>query len=182
MSSLRTLLALFLSITFGAGLFARNDLSRFVTRHPTWIQERLSWEDDPGGKQSWAGGSILYFAKNGDFARFGGILLRQGAKLALSEGEGEIIYAGTWKPKDGAIQVEYRLVGAYKLVRRAGEEPPTIPGPIQKAEIKSDSESPTWIELDGTKYEATSALNSSELRARLQVYAPTDSGKHSGPK
>jgi hypothetical protein len=98
MKSLRVLFAVFLSITLGARLFARNDLSRFITIHPVWIQEALSWESDPGdAKQSWAGGSILYFAKNGDFGRFGGTLIKRGAKLALSEGEGEIVYSGTWR-------------------------------------------------------------------------------------
>jgi len=169
MRSLRVLFAVFLSVTFGARLFARNDLSRFIMIHPVWIQEALSWENDPGdAKQSWAGGSVLYFAKNGDFGRFGGTLIKRGAKLALSEGEGEIVYSGTWRVKDGAIQVDYRLAAMYKVIRRDGEEPPPIPGPVQHQEIRSDSQSPTRIEFDGTKFEATSALSTSELKSRLQ--------------
>jgi len=183
MRSLRVLFAVLLSATFGARLFARNDLSRFITIHPVWIQEVLSWESDPGdAKQSWAGGSVLYFARNGNFGRLSGTLLKRGAKLALSEGEGEVVYSGTWRIKERAIQVDYRLVGIYKVIRRAGEEPPPIPGPVQHQEIRSDSPSPTRIEFDGTKFEATSALRASELKSRLQAYAPTDAGKRPCPK
>ena len=120
--------------------------------------------------------------KNRDFGRLSGTLLKRGAKVALSEGEGEVVYSGTWRVKDGAIQVDYRLIGMYKVIPRAGEEPPLVPGPVQHQEIRSDSQSPTRIEFDGTKFEATSALSASELKSRLQVYASTDAGKHPCPK
>lgn len=181
MRSLRISLAALLSITCGARLFAQNDLSRFLAIHPVWIQEGLSWEQDPGDKQQgWAAGSVVYFAKNGDFAKFGGVLIKRGRKVGLSGGEGEIVYAGTWKVNEGTIQVEYRLVGEYKLVRPAGQ-PPAIPGPVRHAEIRSVSQSSVRIEFDGTKFKATSALSSTDLKSRLQIYAPTDASKHSGP-
>ncbi len=166
-----------------APALAGDEIERIVGRHSVWIQAGLAWERDPGDRtQEYASATVLYFAKNGDFGKFSGTLIKHDARLALSEGEGEIVYAGTWKPKNGAIQVDYRLVGMYKLVRRTGEEPPVIPGPVKHAEIRSDSQSPTYIEFDGTKFEATSAISTSELKSRLQRYAPTDSAKHSGPK
>jgi len=183
MRSLRISFVVLLSITCGARLFAKNDLSRFLAIHPVWIQEGLSWEQDPGdNKQTWAGGSVLYFAKNGNFARFGGTLIKRGPKLALSEGEGEIVYAGTWKVNDGTIQADYRLVGDYKVVRPAGQQPPAIPGPVQHAKIRSVSQSPIRIEFDGTNFEASSALSTSELKSRLQIYAPTDASKRPSSK
>ena len=183
MNSLRVSFAVLLSITFGAGLFAKNDLSRFLAMHPVWIQEGLSWEQDPGDKQQrWAAGSVLYFAKGGDFAKFGGVLIKRGPKIGLSEGEGEIVYAGTWKAKDGTIQADYRLIGEYKLVRPAGQQPPAIPGPVRHAEIPSVSQSPMRIEFDGTKFESSSAFSTRELKSHLQIYASTDASKRPSSK
>ncbi|HXL23901.1 MAG TPA: hypothetical protein VOA78_15665 [Candidatus Dormibacteraeota bacterium] len=184
MSSLRTAFAVFLSLACGAGLLGRNDLSRFFTIHPVWVQKDLSWEQDPGDKQQkFANGSSLYFGSKGDFGSFRGTLVKQGARLGLAEGEGEIVYAGTWKVTDATtLAVDYRLVGAYKLVRPKGEDPLEIPGPIRHAEIHLGPKPLTSIEFDGTKFEATSAIKTSELKEHLQLYAPADNGKHAGPK
>lgn len=183
MRSLRISFVILLSIASGARLFAKSDLSRLLAIHPVWIQEGLSWEQDPGDKQQrWAAGSVLYFAKDGNFARFGGTLIKRGSKLSLSEGEGEIVYAGAWKVTDGAVQADYRLVGEYKTVRPADQQPPAIPGPVRRAGIRSVSQSPMRIEFDGTKFEPSSALSTSELKSHLQIYEPTDDSKHPSPK
>jgi hypothetical protein len=183
MRSLRISFVVLLSIISGARLFAKNDLAGFLAIHPVWIQEGLSWEQDPGDKQQrWAAGSILYLAKDGKFARLSGTLIKRGPRLALSEGEGEIVHSGTWKAKDGTIQAEYRLVGAYKMLPQAGKEPPSIPGPVQHAEVRSVAQSPMRIEFDGTKFETSSALSTSELKSHLQIYEPTDDSKHPSPK
>jgi hypothetical protein len=171
-----------LSLTLGGCVFAQDDLSRLFALHPVWIQEGLSWEQDPGNKkQAWASGSVLCFAKDGSFARFDGTLIKRGAKLALSEGEGEIVYSGTWKVIDGTIQTDYRLVGEYKLVRPAGQ-PNAVPGPVRHSEIRSVSRSPMRIQFDGTKFEHSSAFSTGELMSHLHSYAPTDDSKHPSPK
>jgi len=173
MSFLRIAAASLLAVGSTSPL-AGNDTAQILAAHPAWIPEHIKWEQDPGDKQqTWAAGSVLYFGKNGEFGRFSGTLIKRGPRLGLSEGEGEIVYAGIWKIKAGAIQVDYRLVGMSKVIRPAGEKPPEIPGPIQHAEILLDLKSPTHIKFDGNLFEATSGLRASELKERLQIYAPT---------
>jgi hypothetical protein len=178
MNSPRIALTLLLAIVSTSPL-AGNSMTQILAAHPVWISEDLKWEQDPGDKeQSWAAGGALYFGEHGEFGRFGGVLVKRGTRLGFSGGEGEIIYAGTWNVKAEIAQIDYRLVGMYKVVRPTGDKAPEIPGPVQHAQIRLDSKSLRHLEFDGERYEATSHLKASELKARLQVYASADGSNH----
>jgi len=181
MTPLRIAVALILMIASTSPL-AGNSAAQMLAAHPVWISEDLKWEQDPGDKeQCWAAGGALYFGEHGEFGRFSGVLIKRGTRLDFSGGEGEIVYAGTWNVKAEIVQIDYRLVGMYKVVRPAGDKAPEIPGPVEHAQIRLDSKSPRHLEFDLERYEATSHLKASELKQRLQVYASTDSSKRTTP-
>jgi hypothetical protein len=181
MSFPRIAVALLLVIVSTSPIVGNNP-AQILAAHPVWIPEDIKWEQDPGDKQRmWAAGSVLYFGENGEFGRFGGTLIKRGARLGLSDGEGEIVYTGAWTIKAEAIQVNYRLVGMYKVIRPAEEKPPEIPGPVQHAEILLDLKSPTHLDFNGKRYQATSRLKASELKQRLQTYSRTGGSEDTTP-
>jgi len=173
--------------TVVAPSFAGNEIERIVRRHPVWIRAGLAWERDPGERtQEYAGATILYFGENGKFGYFGGIILRRGSRISLSEGEGGTVYSGTWTPNSDRIQADYRLVDSYKVAHRECEKPPEIPGPIKHASIllEQSSDGKTGriqqLQFEGTKYEAAPGFKVSELRSILEIFDRTGPGKKSG--
>ncbi len=106
MSPRRRAAAILLLGNLAAAAFARNEIDRIVRRHSVWIRTGLSWERDPGEvTQEFAGAKILYFGEDGKFGFFGGIVLRRGSHLMLSEGEGDTVYGGNWTTNNEGIQV-----------------------------------------------------------------------------
>jgi hypothetical protein len=161
-----------LSLATLACLSAATNPSAFLARHPIWIQENLSWERDPGDKQSWAGGSVLYFGKDGTFGRFGGIVLRRNGKFSLSEGEGGVVYRGSWAVKNGVVHVDYRVVDRYKVANVQGQEPPPIPGPIQQSEVSVARGTPPRVTFDGKIFEPAPRFDRAQLEEILRIFPP----------
>lgn len=98
-------------------------------------------------------------------------LLNAGKRLGLSEGEGEIVYAGTWSVKGEIVEVDYRLVGMYKVISQPGNKAPEIPGPVQHIEMRLDPKLPMHLEFDGVGFQASSHLKASDFKERLRIYA-----------
>jgi hypothetical protein len=178
------ILAVFV-IGVGAPSFAQRNIERIFARNAVWISERTPWQQDPGEpKQSWADATILYFGPNGKFGMFNAVVIRGGGRMSLAD-EGESVSSGSWTPRGGAIQLSYRLIAQYKIMRPVGASPPEIPGPIQDAEATFKPEKNTganavgYLEFRDEKFKAAAGFRISELTSRLQVDDPkAASGPH----
>jgi hypothetical protein len=182
MIPLRAVGVLMLWLMPTAPAFSGYDLHSVIDSHPIWIQRDLTFEKDPGAKQDWAGGRVLYFGSDGTFGMLGGIIIRRAARFTLSGGDGEVIYAGKWSIREDEIEVDYRLVGAYKVMRPTGEKPLEIPGPVQHADLKPDLGSVVRLQLEGASYEIGHGWSASELRSRIRIYNDSDSHRLSKPQ
>jgi hypothetical protein len=120
--------------------------------------------------------TVLYFGEDGKFGFFGGVALRRGSQLALSEGEGGTVYSGNWTANSEGIHVNYRLVDSYKVMQSEGQKPPEIPGPMKHATIlltrSSDGKTRKFqqLQFEDTKYEAAPAFEVSQLRSVLEIF------------
>jgi hypothetical protein len=161
----RTLAVLsFLSVPCCAAFTQRS--SKIIEQHPVWIQEGISWdriegETDPD--RTYAGARLLYFGPDGKFGVFQGVVIKTRKSMALSEGDGEMVFGGEWNLVNGAALVSYRLVSWYKIMLREGQKPPVVPGEVLHGKVqlvKSDVQSePGWhIEFEGKKYVPESGL------------------------
>jgi len=168
-------LTFFLLTTVMVSAGVGNDIGGTLATHPLWIQEDLAWEQDPGEKQAWAAAEVLYFGQLGEFGIFDGIVLRQGKKLALGEGEGQLDHRGRWKAVDDIILVDYRLVVADKIMHPAGQKPPEVPGPTQHGEIKldvlknPDSRCRVHMKFGGKTYEMATGFEASEITSHFKA-------------
>jgi len=160
-----------------APAFAGNEIDRIVRKHSVWIRAGLSWEPDPGEPtQKFASATILYFGEDGKFGFFGGVALRRGSHLALSEGEGDRVYSGSWATINEGIQVNYRLVDSYKIMQLEGQKPPEIPGPMKHTTILLEQSSDgkagklQQLQFEGIKYEAAPSFRVSQLRSMLEHF------------
>jgi len=160
-----------------APAYAGNEINRIVRKHSVWIRTGLSWERDPGEPtQKFASATVLYFGEDGKFGFFGGVALRRGSQLALSEGEGGTVYSGNWTANSEGIHVDYRLVDSYKVIQLEGQKPPEIPGSMKHATIlltqSSDGKTGKFqqLQFEDTKYEAAPAFKVSQLRSMLEIF------------
>jgi hypothetical protein len=172
---------------------AQVNVAKLVKKHPVWLVNGLKWEHVEGETdltETYAGGTILYFGTDGKFGMFGGVIIRQGRKMGLSEGEGGTVYSGKWAEVDGGVEVTYRLVEAYKLILPQGEKPPEVPGPIQTEVIRlappnlKSSEKAPEIKFAGKIFEPKLSLRAADLRFKLETIdkrGPDASQKDSAP-
>lgn len=159
-----------------APAFAGNEIDRIVRKYSVWIRTGLSWKQDPGEPtQKFSSATILYFGEDGKFGFFGGVALRRGSHLALSEGEGDRVYSGSWATSTEGIQVNCRLVDSYKIMQLEGQKPPEIPGPMKYATILLDQSGNgkagkfQQLQFEGIKYEAAPGFKASQLRSMLKI-------------
>jgi hypothetical protein len=143
-----------------------------------WIQKGISWDrmegdDDP--HRSYAGAKLLYFGPDGKFGTFQGIVIKTQKGMAVSEGDGEIVFGGDWKVVNDEISVSYRLISWYKIILKEGQKPPVVPGDILHGEIRLEKEdarsgSTRELEFEGKKYEPESGFKAADLRSHLQIH------------
>ena len=55
--------------------------------------------------------------------------------MALSEGDGEMVFGGGWKLANEGVPVSYRLVSWYKIMLREGQKPPVVPGEVLQVHV-----------------------------------------------
>ena len=154
---------------------ATADISKIFARQHVWIQKDISWyrpEGEPDPKQTYGNGKVLYFGGAGEFGWFTGVVVKHGNTLMLSEGDGDIIYSGTWKANRDGIEVNYRLVDSYKILRPEGGKEPRIPGPAEKSKVLVvgvGTGDASILEFQGLKYELSPGFKSSELKEMLEL-------------
>jgi hypothetical protein len=74
---------------------------------------------------------LLYFSPNNQFALVYGTVIQRATSETLSQGDGRVIYLGTWKFDGSAVRVEYRLVS-----RTVPEEGEKLPGPVEEKTLR----------------------------------------------
>jgi hypothetical protein len=152
--------------------------AKILKQHSVWIQEGISWdriEGDTDPHRSYAGARLLYFGPDGKFGVFQGVVIKTRKRMALSEGDGEMVFGGDWKLVNDEVPVSYRLVSWYKIMLREGQKPPMVPGEVLHGEIRlerSDVQSRSgWhLEFEGKKYEPESGFNAADLRPHLEIH------------
>jgi hypothetical protein len=178
MKMLRTMAALSLLLVPCSGASSGDESSRVLKQHAVWLQEGISW-DRPEGEtdphRSYAAARLLYFGPDGKFGVFQGIVIKTRKSMALSEGDGEIVFGGEWKLANDEIPVSYRMVSWYKIMLREGQEQPVVPGEVLHGEIrlkKADVRSGSgWqVEFEGKKYEPEAGFKAPELRSHLGTH------------
>ncbi len=92
-----------------------------------WATRDVKWEKAPAEinpNLSAGRATILYFRSDGRFGLMYCLLLRVPKSIAVSRGDGQVIYEGSWVQDRNTVRVRYRLV--YRTVRIVGEK---LPGP-----------------------------------------------------
>jgi hypothetical protein len=100
-----------------------------------WRQTNVTWQKPPAElelKQRYTEAAMLYFSSDHRFVLLYGTVIQSSTSEEISQGDGRVVYLGTWKLTDNSLHVEYRCVS--RTVAKEGE---TLPGPIQSNEIKT---------------------------------------------
>ena len=165
-----------LSVTCCAAAPQQN--SKILKQHAVWIQEGISWDrmegdDDP--HRTYAGARLLYFGPDGKFGVFQGIVIKTRKSMALSEGDGEMVFGGEWKLVNNDVSVSYRLVSWYKIMLRESQKPPVVPGEVLHGEIRleksqAQTKSAWYLEFEGKKYEPELGFKAADLRSHLEIH------------
>lgn len=98
-----------------------------------WRRTNVTWKKPPAElelKQRYAEAAILYFSPDQRFVLLYGTVIQGLKSEGMSQGDGRVVYLGTWKLSGNTLRVEYRL--ASRTVAKDGE---TLPGPIQSEDI-----------------------------------------------
>lgn len=99
-----------------------------------WRQTNVTWKKPPAElvlKQRYAETAIVYFSPDQRFVLLYGTLIQGPMSEEVSQGDGRVVYLGTWKFSGGSFHAEYRLTS--RTVPKEGEK---LPGPIQHEDIK----------------------------------------------
>jgi len=99
-----------------------------------WRQTNVAWNKPPaelGLKQRYAEARIFYFSRDHKFVLLAATVIQGPTSEAISEGDGRIVYLGTWKLTGNSLRVEYRLVS-----RTVAERGKMLPGPVQSEDIR----------------------------------------------
>ena len=99
-----------------------------------WRQTNVKWKKPPAElqlKERYAEVAVIYFSSDQEFALLYATVIQQPKSEQISEGDGCVLYLGTWKPTDNPRDVEYRLVS--RTIATSGE---TLPGPVQTAHVQ----------------------------------------------
>lgn len=98
-----------------------------------WRQTNVTWKKPPAElqlKERYAEAAVLYFSPDQKFLLLYATVIQQPKSEQISEGDGCVLYLGTWKPTGNHLDVEYRLVS--RTIAKEGE---TLPGPVQTAHV-----------------------------------------------
>lgn len=98
-----------------------------------WRQAHVNWKKPPAElqlKQRYAEVAVLFFSPDQRLVLMYGTLIQAAASERMSNGDGRVVYLGTWKLIGNSLHLEYRL--ASRTVPKDGEK---LPGPIQSEDI-----------------------------------------------
>jgi hypothetical protein len=99
-----------------------------------WRQDKIKWTKPPAElhlNERFAEAGLLYFGPNNQFALVYGTVIQGPTSETLSNGDGRVVYLGTWKFDGSVVLVEYRLVS--RTVLKEGE---ILPGPIEEKTLQ----------------------------------------------
>jgi hypothetical protein len=157
----RAILGLILLLSPGA--LGRTQHTNVTVPSGAWLESRLLWNSPPAElgylHEHYAEAGILFFAPDHQFLLVYGTVLRQPNRDALSQGDGRVVYSGTWKGDRSGLHVEYRIV--ERTVRREGEQ---IPGPILSRDIQVVASS---LIFEGKRFSRDARLDH-DLQAALE--------------
>jgi hypothetical protein len=100
----------------------------------TWVETHVRWLKPPAEldylHEHYAEAGILFFGADNQFLLVYGTVIKHPDSESFSQGDGRVVFLGTWQMHGSSLQVRYQLV--ERTVAREGEQ---IPGPILSAEI-----------------------------------------------
>ncbi len=99
-----------------------------------WRQTDVTWKKPPTElelKQRYAEAAVVYFSPDQRFVLLYGTVIQGPNSEGVSQGDGRVVYLGTWKLTGNILHVEYRLVS--RTVAKEGE---TLPGPVQSEDVQ----------------------------------------------
>lgn len=103
----------------------------------TWRQTNVTWKRPPAKlqlKQRYAEAAVLYFSTDQRFVLLYGTIIQGPTSEELSQGDGRVVYLGTWKLVGDSVHVQFRLVS--RTIAIEGE---TLPGPLQNDNVQAKS-------------------------------------------
>jgi hypothetical protein len=124
-----------------------------------WIPASVHWSHPRGAPEgeSVASTVILYFGRNGIFARDECWVIREGQSITISNGDPHNEWVGSWGPIADGMRMTYRLV--RRTVERKGEQ---LPG----REIKAIAEMPrSGLKIGGQLFRSITPMNGTEYAA-----------------
>jgi len=99
-----------------------------------WLQRGIKWVSPPAElqlNQRSAEAAVLFFGAKNEFTMVYANVVRGPNSEGLSQGDGRVVYLGTWRADGVRWVVEYRIVS--RTVSKAGE---TLPGPLERASVQ----------------------------------------------
>lgn len=126
-----------------------------------WVARRGKWVSGPPVAHGlrFATGTILFFKADGSFAMIEATINKNSSGTAISQGDGYVVYSGTWSEEGSKIRVHYRLL--YKTLKLPGEN---VPGPYmnQVGSVVQTGKQQT-LELSGRRFSPDPTIQTSEL-------------------
>jgi len=102
-----------------------------------WISTDIPWTNAPESVERGlrtGEAAVLYFGPGRSFTLIYCVIYHSGKRYAISAGDGQVVYTGSWRPcaADGTIEVEFRLVS--RTVTIIGER---LPGKLERGIIRT---------------------------------------------
>lgn len=94
----------------------------------------MTWKKPPAElelKERYAEAAVLYFSSDQRFVLLYGTIIQGPKSEEVSQGDGQVVFLGTWKLTGDSLHVQYRLVS--RTVAKKGE---TLPGPVQSEDVQ----------------------------------------------
>ena len=137
-----------------------------------WIPAKVRWNHPRGSShdETVASTIILYFSRNGVFAKDKCWVIRRGQTITISNGDPHNESVGSWDPITDGMHMMYRLVS--RTVERKGEH---LPG----KEIEANAEMPqSGLKIGNQLVRSIMPTNAAEYAARYNALARVNAGSN----
>lgn len=130
--------------------------------HGVWVKLDSGWQPSPpeSGFTSSAYARVLRFAPDGRFSWIACMLLRNGEKVTISPGDGQVFFFGKWKAEVAEAQVEY--VKARETIHIPGSAQPFTEKKAAEAQVAGDA-----VTFEGQRFTKAFAPDLDEYEAMV---------------
>ena len=161
MKKVALMACLFTALACGAGA-GKSSLDAGALTRGVWVKLDSGWQPSPpeSGFASSAYARVLRFSSDGRFSYIACMLLRNGERVTISPGDGQVFFFGKWQAADDHARIEY--VKARETIHIPGSAQPFTEKKFAKAQLAGDA-----LTFEGQRFTRSFAPDLNEYEAMV---------------